>query len=318
MATSSTAEIPGGPTQLKQALEPAPQPILLTSVDGMILWANRAARNALGRIQGQHLADAALNRFSAIERMLALARGTSRPLHVRLEFVDSRALWHVWRIDHPDDADEPLLIFQADSREILLSRFLSLKHEAIGSAPNQSQAAETARRLRQEAANLLRMTRTDRLTGLLNAEGFEICVKRAMREGQVIGAFVFADLDRFKEINDRHGHDAGDAVLKHVGQRFATATRSRDCIARIGGDEFLFWFAGVTEAEVGSTLIRLETLARGPVAWADPVSGATIDLQVGASFGHAVSPRDGEGIELLKAVSDRRMYEAKRAKGCGR
>ena len=82
----------------------------------------------------------------------------------------------------------------------------------------------------------------DHLTGLPNRAQFQehldVALERARREGSSL-AVLFIDLDGFKQINDDHGHAAGDAVLRVVGDRLAAATRGRDVVARLGGDEFL-------------------------------------------------------------------------------
>lgn len=295
----------------------APQPVLVTSLAGTVLWTNRIARNALGTYVGRDLFEITLNRANAIERILRLARGTSRPLHATLRFSHAFALWSVWRVDGVTAEEPPFLIFQADSKGDLLSKFLSLKREAADAAADRDRAAEAERRLRAEATHLLRLTQTDRLTGLMNAEGFEVFTKQVLNHPSRAGVFIFADLDRFKFVNDTFGHDAGDTVLREIAQRYSGETRSRDRVARLAGDEFVFWFDGLTKEDVDSTVARLERLTRKPVPWRDPVEGESHELRVGVSFGEAYAPDDGNTFAVLKAVSDKRMYVTKRSRQAG-
>ena len=119
----------------------------------------------------------------------------------------------------------------------LAMEFLFL-HEA-----NQAVLAELGRANRRlEAAFEAAETRsmTDPLTGLLNRRGFELALQTAWRNaGAVPFALAQLDLDFFKQVNDIHGHAAGDDVLRHVAQILRTETRSADRVARTGGDEFL-------------------------------------------------------------------------------
>jgi diguanylate cyclase (GGDEF)-like protein/PAS domain S-box-containing protein len=78
----------------------------------------------------------------------------------------------------------------------------------------------------------------DPLTGLVNRRGFERRLDQRLSQGRNDLALLFIDLDHFKEVNDRFGHQAGDALLKHVAQRLQGCTRSDDIVARLGGDEF--------------------------------------------------------------------------------
>ena len=116
-------------------------------------------------------------------------------------------------------------------------------HEA-----NQAVMGELARANRRleearEAAETLALT--DPLTGLLNRRGFEAALEMAARNAPATPfALAQMDLDYFKEVNDRHGHAAGDEVLQYVAQILRTETRAADRVARIGGDEFLLLLVG--------------------------------------------------------------------------
>lgn len=283
---------------------------------GDILWANRAALRTLGAIEGRPLGDIVLNREASVARLFRLAGSASRAVAVRLEFPQGARVWHAWRVVLGEGAD-PRLLLQQDANHELLSKFLVLKRESRDVAADRDRTLARAARLRQEAARLQAMMRLDSLTGILNAGGIEDHTRRTLSRPGTRGIFVFADLDGFKSVNDRFGHDAGDAVLQALARRFDEAVRVNDRVARIGGDEFAFWFDGMSHADVEPTLRRLASLASHPVDWTDPATGAVAALCVGASFGAAIAPTDGCTFSVLKAVADARMYEQKwRKRGC--
>ncbi len=164
----------------------------------------------------------------------------------------------------------------------------------------------------RQLADLALASRRDALTGLPNRRAFEEDLareaSRAVRAGTPL-AVVVLDVDRFKAVNDTHGHAAGDAVLQAVAARAAGAIRAGDLLARVGGEEFgiLLPAADLARAVDAAERIRM-TLA------ALPVEAAGIALAITASFGCAALAR-GETPEELVARADARLYEAK---GAGR
>ena len=149
----------------------------------------------------------------------------------------------------------------------------------------------------------------DPLTGLYNRTGLraelEATLRRARSKRRSV-AVLFLDLDRFKEINDSHGHSVGDHVLQQIGERLQVALRSDDILARIGGDEFLAVTSGIhTEREVGIVANKVLSCLRATV-YADDLS-----FEVTGSVGVAVFPRDGEDAEVLIRNADAAMYRAK-------
>jgi two-component system cell cycle response regulator len=151
----------------------------------------------------------------------------------------------------------------------------------------------------------------DRLTGLPNRRYLERRLDEALAAaGRTRRPLVLAlaDLDHFKQINDRHGHAAGDAVLCHAADALRAAFRRTDVIARYGGEEFVIL---LPEADPASALERLEAfrtdLAERPVALGAALAAVTL------SIGLAVFPADGETAAELLASADRRLYAAKQA-----
>jgi diguanylate cyclase (GGDEF)-like protein len=149
----------------------------------------------------------------------------------------------------------------------------------------------------------------DNLTGLpmlslANGRG-RVAISHARRTGQK-AAFMFIDLDGFKEINDRYGHDAGDSVLKEVAQRLKAAVRSADTAARIGGDEFVIILVDLAQAhfagEVAEKILK---------ALAVPIGYGRHQISVGASIGIAVFPDHADELDELKKSADKAMYAVK-------
>jgi len=153
----------------------------------------------------------------------------------------------------------------------------------------------------------------DNLTGLPNRN---LLVDRL---GQAIAQFqresvpfsvLFVDLDGFKAINDRQGHQAGDEVLKEVACRLSHRMRSVDTVARIGGDEFVVLLAGVSEPGAAWRIAtELVTAIR------ESISLLSGPCHVGASVGIGLFPRDGDTHDAILQSADHAMYEAKRAGG---
>jgi len=149
----------------------------------------------------------------------------------------------------------------------------------------------------------------DALTGLPNRLLFIDRLKQALlavrRNGRRVGV-LFLDVDRFKTINDSHGHSVGDHVLQALADRLAGAIREGDTLARFGGDEFATLLPGVGEARDAATVAeRLLGSLREPVI----VDGR--EFLVTASAGLSLFPSDGTDLETLLKNADTAMYRAK-------
>jgi diguanylate cyclase (GGDEF)-like protein len=155
----------------------------------------------------------------------------------------------------------------------------------------------------------------DPLTDTLNRRGFERELKRSLAYVKRYGtgaALVYIDLDGFKPVNDRHGHAAGDAVLKAVAASLLRNVRASDVVGRIGGDEFAVLLWNLGEAAAAAKAIALEAVVRSTaVRW-----GAST-LVVGASAGVApLGPLDTSAEVLARA--DAVMYARKSEKSITR
>ncbi|MBB3267257.1 diguanylate cyclase (GGDEF)-like protein [Azospirillum sp. OGB3] len=149
----------------------------------------------------------------------------------------------------------------------------------------------------------------DRLTGLPNRRYFEQYVE-ATTAGNGSAAFLYIDLDGFKPVNDRLGHEAGDLVLRQVGERLAACFRGDDVVARLGGDEF----AAVLPQRAGAEPPDLDGLARRIIeAVNEPVSIEGEAVRVGCSLGIALWPEDSPDVTETLRRADQALYQAKRA-----
>jgi diguanylate cyclase (GGDEF)-like protein/putative nucleotidyltransferase with HDIG domain len=152
---------------------------------------------------------------------------------------------------------------------------------------------------------------TDYLTALPNARSLFVHLDQELTRVADSGAglaVLVCDIDGFKQVNDLHGHLAGNQVLSRVAARFGAMCRDTDYVARMGGDEFVVVAPGLTaDAAIRKILALDEATA---AAGAEACGCKFIGLSVGAAF----FPMDGQNAEELLAEADRRMYRAKQAR----
>lgn len=189
-----------------------------------------------------------------------------------------------------------------------LDRHLGLAEDRIHELVGQLEASN---------AELRRMAMYDQLTGLPNRRLFRELFEHALavaRRGRQPMALMFIDLDRFKHINDTHGHPAGDALLLCISQRLRETARESDIIGRLGGDEFVALLPLATSFEsIAHTALRLIHAVEMPV----PLDSNGLTVRISASIGVARYPRDGDEFDDLLRRADQAMYRAK-ALGRGR
>ncbi len=146
----------------------------------------------------------------------------------------------------------------------------------------------------------------DSVTRLANRVRFgEVLIEAMLRDRETGGCIAVLDLDGFKEINDRYGHEAGDTVLVEVGRRLTAATRSGEMVARLGGDEFGLILAGRDPGVVRQRADAVLERVAAPVQ----IEGATVHL--GASIGFATWPEQGDNPETLQQNADLALQSAK-------
>lgn len=149
----------------------------------------------------------------------------------------------------------------------------------------------------------------DVLTGLPNRilleDRAQMAFARQHRSPEQLCALLFIDLDGFKNINDEHGHKAGDAVLRSIAERAKTAVRMNDTIARWGGDEFIVLLENVTQEMLDALMVRLRANLEAPIRF----EGRT--LSVGISMGMAIHAEAGGDLDEMLRIADQRMYDDK-------
>ncbi|MEX2420742.1 MAG: diguanylate cyclase, partial [Actinomycetota bacterium] len=156
---------------------------------------------------------------------------------------------------------------------------------------------------------LVRLTITDALTGLGNRTLLDQRLEEVLNTGEASCAplsLLLLDLDRFKAVNDTHGHAAGDAVLVELARRFNRSVRDGDTLARLGGDEFALVLPGTDQRDATRIAERLVEAASTPIE----IDAATT-VTVGASVGIAVTRDARHGIGEFRRQADRAMYAAK-------
>ncbi|MGJ8454712.1 diguanylate cyclase domain-containing protein [Pseudothermotoga sp. U03pept] len=155
---------------------------------------------------------------------------------------------------------------------------------------------------------LWRLAFSDSLTGLLNRGAFLNSSRKILRnlaKDQRTAALIYIDLDRFKSVNDLHGHHVGDHMLEILSKRMKNSVREGDLLCRLGGDEFVILLVGASEKVAQEVVKRIvDSICR-------PVSFDGLALCVGVSAGIAMFPRDGTSIDDLVKKADKAMYKAK-------
>ncbi len=165
--------------------------------------------------------------------------------------------------------------------------------------------------IKEHQSRLDRMAHHDALTELPNrilfADRLQLALKQAERKDDLL-AVAFLDLDGFKPVNDRLGHDAGDKLLIEVAQRLRQCVRAGDTVSRFGGDEFVLLLVGLEDM---AEAVRIIERALFELARPYRINGD--EVAVSASIGLTLSPLDGSDGETLLCQADQAMYAAKQA-----
>lgn len=283
---------PGGTASapdLYSAFHDAPLGMVVCEPGGRVVRANPAVGELLGRPEHELLGDTlfGLTHDDDVPRAVALCAQMSvgqlelTELECRMVRPDGEVRWTVVNAS---------LVRDADGLPARLVMHL--------------QDVTDRRHLEDE---LVHRTLHDPLTGLPNrtlfADRLEQTVATCGRDG---GGFLllFLDVDRFKQVNDAHGHEVGDAVLVELAERLRAALRPGDTAARLAGDEFLVLCPGVTAEGAGELTSRLLAALCRPVQ----VRGREVALSV--SVGTATGDASSRPQDVLRAA-DQHMYRAK-------
>jgi diguanylate cyclase (GGDEF)-like protein len=174
--------------------------------------------------------------------------------------------------------------------------------------------------LAKSFAGMQQQLMTDRLTGIANRESIvrriEDRIVRQRRRGDSRPfAVLFVDLNEFKQVNDRFGHEVGDRVLIEIAQRLVSNLRDTDLAARFGGDEFVLLLDNVANrADAMAAREKLERTMGEKLRSLDGLAPDVATVTGGAAIGIALCPEDGQDLETLLKRADDDMYQRKQAR----
>jgi diguanylate cyclase (GGDEF)-like protein/PAS domain S-box-containing protein len=274
-------------SQLRSLVEGAPLPLLIARAsDQQLLYANEQALSQLALdAQGalaRSLADFHVDPATRDKVANVLSRhGSVRDFEVQLKDIHGHAFWMLL-------SAQPMRYAGVNCLLVALANI------------------DDRKRLQDD---MRRKAMHDPLTGLPNRAMFMESLERAVhmaRRRSVRFSVLFIDLDRFKEVNDTMGHQAGDTLLRIVSQRLLAAVRQSDLVARLGGDEFVV----LVEEHGGPEEVMI--VAQKVVSMlARPVPVDVREAEVSGSIGIASYPEDGADVDTLVQNADAAMYQAK-------
>jgi len=279
--------------QFRSAFEDGPTPMARLTPDGVVEHTNAAMRRFLSlpsrRLVGVELAGLAASEDRDRLAAAVRGRGAAEAVEVRLERADGSALWCEVTstvVDLPGTAAHVLVqVLDVHARKL---------HELA----------------------LEDVAHRDTLTGLGNRKVLEHRLEEMLQAGgDTAVVLAYLDLDGFKAVNDDHGHDAGDAVLRAVGTRLLGLSRADDLVVRVGGDEFVLAYA--VRPRAAAERFAVELGARLEAAVSQVVEHAGQFLAVGVSVGTVIAAPGVDPTALLRQA-DRVMYQRKRARTSGR
>lgn len=321
----------GDEIQIKNVIDPLPSYVLMVDSDHRIVMANEALYSTFG-LTPEDVAGAYCPKLihaidgpyagCPVEEACATGRSVEREIYDELQgtwmrsgayltnFVttdNKRIFLHVVSdITEQKKAEADLVRWHAGLEETVATRTRELE------SANRKLHKEMRERVHAEDT-IRKLAFFDGLTGLPNRVNFSRLLAKALHKAHRHGerfAVALLDLDGLKAVNDTMGHDAGDRLLHLVGRRFEDVLRADDAAARMGGDEFLFIFNGISLPE------DIESIgARILAALLEPFSVNGREINITASVGGAVYPDDGLDEATLMKQADIAMYKAKNAGG---
>ncbi|WP_134680597.1 diguanylate cyclase domain-containing protein [Paracoccus ravus] len=260
--------------------------VIATDIDNHISWMNPSAE----RLTGWSAKSAS---GQGLDRVFPLLSTSGEPLNDTL-FA-------------PVEEEQQAMLRTRSGGLLPVTRSASLVTDPEGETFGGVVVFQDATQAYSRQLSLIGEAQTDPLTGLLNRAGFNKRLDLLLAERRDDLALLFGDLDRFKPVNDRYGHAAGDAVLQEIARRLSQCVRSEDIVARWAGDEFAILMTCGTQSDAEQMASRLnETVAR-PI----PLAADGPEVRVGISFGVAMASTVEWDRELLLARADHLLYASK-------
>lgn len=274
-----------GNVDAQRALDNLTDAVLVTDANGRVCYANPAAERMLGRHIGDLLGQPAAE-------LLQLRDGrTGETLPDPVATALAGPPWN--HVTEPELDPELILADRREPMPVQLSANAMMTDEATPSGAVVTLRDDTdARALRQA---LVDSASQDPLTRLVNRAEFAQRVERVLGASGGPHALLFLDLDRFKEINERWGHAAGDYALREITRLFADMIRTRDTFARLGGDEFglLLEHCSPSVAEQIASSFHATLISR-PLSWQE--EPFPLDISIGGTL---IRADDSRGVEVL-------------------
>jgi len=290
------------PARLRSLIDRTTDVVLLVDGDGTIQFANRRLTSQYGH-DNDRVAGTALGSLvhpddvPAVDAWLAdlVAGGDRATARLRLRVVDPGGTDHPVEWLGTNQLGDPLIA------------------GVIISGRDITDLVAMEARVRAQTDQLRHAADHDPLTGLANRGAFLAACEQHVLARRLAGddgdaVVLFCDLDRFKQVNDTHGHEVGDQVLVAVAERLRTAVRDDDLVARYGGDEFTVLLGDdVSPATLTGLVARIQGRLTEPIAVGD------VTTDVGVSVGIGRGPVADTAVDDLLRLADRAMYDRKPA-----
>jgi diguanylate cyclase (GGDEF)-like protein/PAS domain S-box-containing protein len=267
--------------------------VVVQDDSGQVVAANSSAARILGLTTDQLLGRSSMDpRWRAVHPDGSDFPGATHPMPMALRHGQPISNV-VMGVHHPDGK----LVWLSINARPLFRDGERKPYAAVGSFSDISEQQRHREHLEFRVYH-------DPLTGLPNRAAFMERIERARDSRFTVG---FLDLNGFKGVNDRFGHDAGDELLRQAAERLSTCLRAGDSVARLGGDEFTVFLPGVQSRDQTARLeTRIAEAFSNPFTLRDEVS-----VHIGTSFGFAFYPEETQDTDELLRLADTRMYETK-------
>lgn len=293
----------------REQQEPPVEVLLVDDDPNYLVYLNAVLSRVGFKLTSASDADSALKELSRQHFDLALI-DYRMPRISGLELIRtiraSPALRHLYAmmITSSDDSETRVAAFNNGFDDFLSKG--TAEAELTAKLRSATRFILAQRRLQDQNDELYTMAITDELTGIHNRRFFFTAAESILLAPGIL-TFVLFDLDRFKRINDRFGHLAGDQVLANVSAIFRDHTRAGDLVARFGGDEFIMMIAGLGRREATRIVRRIrDQIAK--LRWMANSKTFSVSVCVGIA---STENRPGATIEEILAACDRDLYRRK-------